>query len=528
LKTCRICGAKNADNANACSVCGIGFRCASETRAQEGREVRIRAYNKWPLRIGVIAILFIIAAVAAAILARPKAISEWLTRKYDAFINYASCSDNTAYRPVYIVGEDGKMSLDTSQNINEEAVWTRRPPYDIGIEFANDATAWNLSRNGFFSRHPRIQYSNDGNNLISVRNDDLTFFGYPVCENVFEFGSNGLARIELSLFNKGMADALPGEAPALTAVQEISIEILGANVDTSTIDDGAGKSITRYRWTRRCPEIMATLGKSEYDGIRYVEYLNFTMSINGDRVLNVRNPKDNVRHLGGDVFIDGIPMINQGRKGYCVPATISRLLQYYGIDADIHDLALLMETECGGGGTLVGGEFPTLNRIADETGLKRTDYRNLECCNNEYLSRYNAAAHDNGAQELNIEDFTAAEERDGEMVNIQHYDWLYEAMDPEIRRKSRFYDSKGFSTFKLGILSSINEGWPLLWSVDRCFPWDIDDGSIGNGHMRLIIGYNTSTDEVIYSDSWGKGHEFKRASMSDAWGVTDFMSCLSP
>ena len=27
------------------------------------------------------------------------------------------------------------------------------------------------------------------------------------------------------------------------------------------------------------------------------------------------------------------------------------------------------------------------------------------------------------------------------------------------------------------------------------------------GHMRLIIGYNDKTSELLYSDSWGRGHE---------------------
>ena len=30
------------------------------------------------------------------------------------------------------------------------------------------------------------------------------------------------------------------------------------------------------------------------------------------------------------------------------------------------------------------------------------------------------------------------------------------------------------------------------------------------GHMRLIIGYNSETKEILYSDSWGRGHELKR------------------
>ena len=46
--------------------------------------------------------------------------------------------------------------------------------------------------------------------------------------------------------------------------------------------------------------------------------------------------------------------------------------------------------------------------------------------------------------------------------------------------------------------------------------------------MRLIVGYNLQTDEILYSDSWGSGHELKRARFAEAWRETDFLSCLQP
>jgi hypothetical protein len=46
--------------------------------------------------------------------------------------------------------------------------------------------------------------------------------------------------------------------------------------------------------------------------------------------------------------------------------------------------------------------------------------------------------------------------------------------------------------------------------------------------MRLIIGYNTAKNEIIYSDSWGPGHEQKRMSLEDAWVITSGLSSLQP
>ena len=48
------------------------------------------------------------------------------------------------------------------------------------------------------------------------------------------------------------------------------------------------------------------------------------------------------------------------------------------------------------------------------------------------------------------------------------------------------------------------------------------------GHMRLIIGYNDRTQEILYTDTWGAGHELKRLSLADAWTITLGLYCLQP
>jgi hypothetical protein len=53
---------------------------------------------------------------------------------------------------------------------------------------------------------------------------------------------------------------------------------------------------------------------------------------------NVKTDKDNV-------FISGIPMVDQGNKGYCVVASAQRLFEYYGIACDMHQLAQLAKSD---------------------------------------------------------------------------------------------------------------------------------------------------------------------------------------
>ena len=411
----------------------------------------------------------------------------------------------------------------------EVRTWPRRtPPYDLGEEFV-DIKAWDIDMNRFMHEHPRIWYSKDGETNLSVGSEYVLFFGYAVCEDVLHFGVNGLESIDVSVFNKGTAGMLVSEQAAMEAISHIAAQLPDTKLETRIVDDGRGKSVTHFSWPGSWPRVTAKMGYAARDGQGTVEYLNvrFERVVASSVTKASRNPAENVRRAGGDMYIDGIPMINQGRKGYCVPASVARVLQYYGIDTDIHELALLMETDCGGG-TKVGGRFPTLNRVAEEAGMRRVDYKNLEKYDDAYIRRYNQAARANRGRELNIEDFTVEEEENGRVVNMRHYDWLVDAMNEGLKLRSRDYDVEGFSVFKEGVVSNVQQGRPLLWSVEHLFPWDRSDGSQGGGHMRLIVGVNQSRDEILYSDSWGVGNEFKRVGFADAWRETDFMSCLSP
>jgi hypothetical protein len=46
--------------------------------------------------------------------------------------------------------------------------------------------------------------------------------------------------------------------------------------------------------------------------------------------------------------------------------------------------------------------------------------------------------------------------------------------------------------------------------------------------MRLIIGYNTKTQEILYTDSWGEGHELKHMKADDAWTITSTLTVIEP
>jgi hypothetical protein len=48
------------------------------------------------------------------------------------------------------------------------------------------------------------------------------------------------------------------------------------------------------------------------------------------------------------------------------------------------------------------------------------------------------------------------------------------------------------------------------------------------GHLRVITGYNDRKKEIIYTDTWGAGHEFKSMKIENAWAVTIGIFTLKP
>ncbi len=105
---------------------------------------------------------------------------------------------------------------------------------------------------------------------------------------------------------------------------------------------------------------------------------------------------------------------------------------------------------------------------------------------------------------------------------------IYQAMDVKVLRAIRTKSAGDVSRFQSSIQTHIDKGIPLLWTVmlgkipEKGVPQD------AGGHMRLIIGYNLKTGDVIYSDSWGAGHESKRMSLTDAWTITTGTMTIEP
>lgn len=167
----------------------------------------------------------------------------------------------------------------------------------------------------------------------------------------------------------------------------------------------------------------------------------------------------------GDVIISDLPMVNQGMKGYCVPATFERLLRYYGLPVDMNILAMAGKTAAGGGTSIQQIQSATYNVIADAGGG---------------ISQRNFSGN---IQE--IKQFIDA----GKPLIFAHYstEEFNKRVNERMRRRITVTNWDDWTT---KFLPSMKKGPPL--KPDRLY-----------GHVCLIIGYNEKSREIAITDSWG-------------------------
>ena len=219
---------------------------------------------------------------------------------------------------------------------------------------------------------------------------------------------------------------------------------------------------------------------------------------------SVRKEKD------GDVWISGIPMVDQGEKGYCAVASAERVLRYYGLEVDQHEMAQISNASASVGtnpefmGEALKKAALTLNVSIQElyTLFEKRSFKRL-------VDDYNRTAKRKGRRSLtmNVNPFANA--------------------DREILQETRLA-SRDYQKFRQDLRTNIDEGIPLLWALFLGVYPEPNIPQLAGGHMRLIIGYNDRTNEIIFSDSWGARHAKKRMPIVEAFTMTTSLQKLAP
>ena len=175
-----------------------------------------------------------------------------------------------------------------------------------------------------------------------------------------------------------------------------------------------------------------------------------------------------------------------------------------------------------GGGTSVAEMIETVRTVGSKCRLGFQSVVSMTGSLQEIekdLEAYNRAAKKMGRPEISLKSCMQ-----GNTVMVPQ---IKDRMEPEVLLAARAKDPR-FKRFLAGVKASVDQGIPVFWGVTLGkFPEPAIPQAAG-GHMRLIIGYNTKTHEILYTDTWGAGHELKRMADDRAFAITHDAFFLKP
>lgn len=409
-------------------------------------------------------------------------------------INQAIADESSSFREQL---KAGKLTSSLDPLVDIPALWAITPE-QIDRDFSMP-DGIEMNKNPYFSwmtkTKDRAVFMRQPFSDLTI---DFSIFGgeVPVEEAVVDFAEGKLNGISFSLYNRGDSgkiDATEFQRRLKLSGQKMSA-LLGVRPSPRKANPTQGLLAEGWTWVsakgmavlEHNPE--ATQGEAEFLRLKIAPRTAtgvFAASFQGrsSAVRLSELPKNVVKSADGDVYIKGIPMVDQGPKGYCVVASAQRLFEYYGIPADQHQIAQVAGSDAEEG---TGSHEMS-------AALGKIDYR--------FKTRFkiHAMAHEGALVTVNEREMTVGRDFSQDQFN------------------------------KL-IRSSIDSGIPILWSlVLGKYPEEppISKQAAG-GHMRMITGYNDETGRIIFSDSWGAGHEMKRMTYEHAYKASSGVFTMTP
>jgi len=356
----------------------------------------------------------------------------------------------------------------------EDQKMQKKPPQFEWVSGARDRAR--------FSRH-----------MFSNAETNLTMFGGSVKleEAILEFVSGKAARATISFYNRGdSGDIATSEFDRIFKVigQNLS-QVMKVSPKRQMMSSNAALPVTGWMWSS--PSGIALLEYNEYNTpgkVTKPEFLRLKLAAPNQADWSMGKMATGVQRMEllqrvkktpeGDVYISGVPMVDQGQKGYCVAASCQRLFEYMRIPCDQHEMAKLVSIDAEG-----GADITTMQKsLAKIDGAFKVTFKPL----------------------INPELYYAA------------------------NRRRRVSEKEFISIIK----EYTDKGVPLLWGLILGEKPEVPPlpggGQVSGGHMRMVIGYNLAKNQVLFTDSWGAGHELKRMAMLDAYDVTMGLYSMAP
>ena len=396
---------------------------------------------------------------------------------------------------------------------------------------------WTMKQNDFMAVAGRLGYewTSSARDSARVARSEITVFGQPAVESVARFDGETLREITVTLYARGDSgdwseekfDALiRTAADAITKASAVKFTPRGKDPTSAVKADGLLWQTDKARYLLEYSKTKEMKSR----GIPFrAEFVRLEVSGPEKKVsllasaANMQRAKFNgLLHVKrdaatGDVWIGDVPMVDQGQKGYCVVASAERVMRYYGNAVDANELAQVANTATAGG-TSSDAMLDALKKLGARLKVRVRDIEHGDSVKDilKLIADYNRAAKRAGVSEI---------PDPGRNIDVGE---VYRAMNGDVLKEVRTKNKSALSRFQREVQTHIDAGVPLLWTVMLGLAKESGIPQAGGGHMRLIIGYNTAKEEILYSDSWGAGHELKRMSAADAWTMTTGAMTIEP
>jgi len=321
----------------------------------------------------------------------------------------------------------------------------------------------------------------------------LTMFGGSVKleEAVLEFVNGKAARATISFFNRGDSGDIEVKEfdRMFKLVGQNLTQVMKVAPKRQILSGNAALQVSGWMWSS--PGGIALLEYTEYDTpgkVTKPEFLRLKLASPNQADWSMGKLATGIQRMEllkrvtktpeGDVYLSGVPMVDQGAKGYCVAASCQRLFEYMRIPCDQHEMAKLVGVQAEGGADVAIMQ----KSLAKIDGAFKVTFKPLVNPEMYYAT--------NGKRRVSEKEFISL---------VKEY---------------------------------VDKGVPLLWGL--ALGEKPEDpplqgaGQVRGGHMRMVIGYNLAKNKILFTDSWGAGHELKRMAMLDAYDVTLGLFSMAP
>jgi len=373
----------------------------------------------------------------------------------------------------------------------------RKPGWKIlnelfGAPIWNDFNLWNDSESEVAKRLNIPEETKTSYQVIyrEYTDGEKKILGEPYYTFVLYGTTSHITDVSIIFANKGDLRGLAHDVSNDNTVQEEALSSYKSKISKAriklekkltsllkkpkvqTFGEGDENTIeTVKRWDIKKHAILLSAPMGEYVAVKIVptkvadakgKYAHLS-----DDEVRERMKKSVVRRENGDVIIKDIPMIDQGPKGYCVPATWARYFNYIGIPVDMYLLAMAGNTAAGGG-TSIHQMIENVNKLIEK------HHRRFKKDKRKALIKY-----------------------------IDEYiDYGVPIMWPLFVDKQFYVDEINKRNEKREKVEDFSE-WKNTIKPCRRAAKNLNKNFRG-AHICMIVGYNKKTREIAISDSWGK------------------------